>query len=215
VRKSQTKKRSEIDKAAAGRFIKHAIAQAKQGRKAEGETTGEANLAGSSNNSQPSTFVPTRVTGKMRERERYEQKLREEEDEEEAVLDVIDDDGRDSDLQKEEEPVQGKGKGVTNAARTGASLGSQSASQSSKKRRKPTMDPFGEFGTEPDVAAAHADDREPSKKKSRTATMVAENESARSSRASSESILAVESEGSQPKKRKRKKGTPKHSKDAT
>lgn len=106
---------SGIDKAAAGRFIKHAIAQAKQNI----DTNNSSKEAGPS---EPSVLVPVRVTEKMKEREAYLQNLRDDSESEEQTLEVI---GEDSiaggDIEKKDAYAEATGK---------------------KKRRRP-MDPFG------------------------------------------------------------------------
>ncbi|XP_006454182.1 hypothetical protein AGABI2DRAFT_54830, partial [Agaricus bisporus var. bisporus H97] len=73
-------RRSEVDKDAAGRFIKHAITQAK------------AKVATSSQPELPtqSTSVPLKVTTKMVARAQYERALEKEHDIEEDILDVYD-----------------------------------------------------------------------------------------------------------------------------
>ena len=73
-----------IDKQAAGRFIKHAIAQAKNVQLVnETEEDAESSTAG------PSTAIPVKVTAKMLERAEYEKKLKETADEEEEDLEVF------------------------------------------------------------------------------------------------------------------------------
>lgn len=106
---------SGIDKAAAGRFIKHAIAQAKQNI----DTNNSGKEAGPS---VPSVLVPAHVTEKMKEREAYLQNLKDDSDSEEHTLEVIGEDsiaGRD--IEKKDAYAEATGK---------------------KKRRRP-MDPFG------------------------------------------------------------------------
>lgn len=110
-----TERTSGIDKAAAGRFIKHAIAQAKQNN----DTGSNLNEAGPS---QPSLYVPVRVTEKMKEREAYLQDINNDSENEEQALEIIDDDANTGgDTPKNDTNNEQKGK---------------------KKRRRP-MDPFG------------------------------------------------------------------------
>lgn len=107
---------SGIDKAAAGRFIKHAIAQAKQNL----DTSNNSKEAGPSY--EPSVYVPARVTEKMKEREAYLQHLKDDSESEGQTLEVI---GEDSN--------------------TGGDVGKNdnNAEQRGKKRRRRPMDPFG------------------------------------------------------------------------
>ena len=77
--------RLAIDVAAAGRFIKHAITQARKAPIPSTDDVPEPDV--------PSIHVPVRVTTKMLEREEYLQKVREadEESEEDQVLEMFDD----------------------------------------------------------------------------------------------------------------------------
>ncbi|ESK96191.1 exosome-associated family protein [Moniliophthora roreri MCA 2997] len=68
---------TQIDKAAANRFIKHAISQAQsQVNQHSTPSTSTTEVPGS-----PSTTVPVKMTKKMIERAEYEKRLREEDDE--------------------------------------------------------------------------------------------------------------------------------------
>jgi len=78
-------RKSGIDKAAAGRFIKHAITQAKYGRP-PGDDVDAGPSQGSSD-----VRVPVKVTSKMVEREQYEKEIKELGSEEEDTLEVFDD----------------------------------------------------------------------------------------------------------------------------
>lgn len=130
---------STIDKAAANRFIKHAISQAIQDSKATNAESGP---------SQPSTFVPGRVTDKMLERERYQQNLKDASSDSEEGVEIIDDVKQtveDSDIVPSE--VKGKRKEEAPSAAVESDLGVQSnvhlsKSSKSSKRKRP-MDPFG------------------------------------------------------------------------
>ena len=124
---------AQVDKAAATRFIKHAIAQVKVGRP-PGQDEGQASGSGSSD-----ARVPVKITSKMREREEYQQRLREEpSDEEEDELEVFDDDvpdGEQSGAASSSENKKDKGKArARDADDTGPVSG--------QKRRRPPMDPF-------------------------------------------------------------------------
>ncbi|KAG6331964.1 hypothetical protein ID866_7127 [Astraeus odoratus] len=87
---SDQKRRLGIDKEAAGRFIKHAIAQAKNARLVdEDEEEEDESTAGPSTSTER---VPVKVTSKMLERAEYERNLREMGDEEEDDLEVFEED---------------------------------------------------------------------------------------------------------------------------
>ena len=118
--------RTEVDKSAATRFIKHAIAQAQQPAQ-EALTDERKSEAGPS---KPPTTVPVHVTEKMRERKKYLEELREqdENDDEEPLLEVIDDD-KNENVQSQQEAENAS----TEAIKT--------STAGSKKRRK-AMDPF-------------------------------------------------------------------------
>lgn len=81
---SEEKKRLGIDKAAAGRFIKHAIAQAKLVKVQEPSDMAHGPASTSSER------VPVKITSKMAERAEYEKNLEELGSEEEEDLEVFD-----------------------------------------------------------------------------------------------------------------------------
>lgn len=112
--------RSEVDKDAAGRFIKHAIIQAKS--KVATSSQPESPL--------PSTVVPLQVTTKMIARAQYERALEQERDTEEDILDVYDevDPGSNDDNSASED---GKSAEETDQVATRHS-----------RRRRPPVDPF-------------------------------------------------------------------------
>ena len=118
--------RTQIDQAAASRFIKHAIAQAKYGRPP-------------GDNAEPTpseASVPLKITSKMVERAEYEKGLKEIGSEEEEDLRVIDEDQ--VQVQGGENRVMSnKGKGKQKLVDT-----MDDDSQAGKKRRRPKMDPF-------------------------------------------------------------------------
>ncbi|KAF5312408.1 hypothetical protein D9619_002651 [Psilocybe cf. subviscida] len=146
-------KRVEVDKAAAGRFIKHAIAQSQmQWKKTAAEDMQDA-PANANASSSSTENVPVKVTEKMRARAAYEAQLKNEEGQEEAGLEVFDEDEdlkdgvkeEDVDMEaendKQSQVVKGKGKGkqqeedeTSGARSTGA------------KRRRPMLDPFAGYG---------------------------------------------------------------------
>ena len=123
-----------MDKAAAGRFIKHAISEARQSisTSAAEPTSSEAGPP----RPQRSTSMPVRVTEKMKEREEYLRRVAEEPDSEGAVLDVIDDATGETSTEVEKDATNlrdEQGTTTTQEVTTTESL--------KKKRRRP-MDPF-------------------------------------------------------------------------
>ncbi|KAJ7292798.1 Sas10/Utp3/C1D family-domain-containing protein [Mycena rebaudengoi] len=116
--------RAPLDKAAASRFIKHAITQSKLHASSSADDGAPA---------EPSTFVPAKVTSKMVERAEYEAALRARGDEssEDEGLDIID-----GDAESVKTPSS-KGKGKARAVEeveTPVAVGS--------KRRRPAVDHF-------------------------------------------------------------------------
>ncbi|KAH9949385.1 hypothetical protein B0H21DRAFT_728722 [Amylocystis lapponica] len=125
-----------IDKAAANRFIRHAIAQVKYGRP-PGDDEGPA---------EPSEVrVPVKMTSKMLARAQYQKELDEAGSEEEEDLEIIEDAG--SDAAEEEMPPapsrQDKGKGKAVEMEVDDDIGA------GRKRRRPRIDPFAGYGDEP------------------------------------------------------------------
>ncbi|KAF8899218.1 Sas10/Utp3/C1D family-domain-containing protein [Infundibulicybe gibba] len=121
-----------IDKEAAGRFIKHAITQAKN-------TTMPIHTVSESSTSD--VRVPTKVTAKMLERARYEKNLKERdaEESEEEELEVFGD-GGDSDGGMD---VDAQGPNVTDLKGKGRLLVSDTEPiESTSRKRRPTIDPF-------------------------------------------------------------------------
>ncbi|KAJ7110328.1 Sas10/Utp3/C1D family-domain-containing protein [Mycena crocata] len=116
--------RAPIDKAAASRFIKHAITQSKLGQPA----------ADAPQTQEPSTFVPVKVTSKMAERAEYEAELRARGDasSSEEELEMIDGD------EPEVPPVKSAGKGKGKAKE----VVTEEAVVIGSKRRRPAIDPF-------------------------------------------------------------------------
>lgn len=168
-----------VDKAAAARFIKHAISEARKNPKA----ASEAAAPSTTNEAGPSSNVPVKVTGKMKERERYLKNLAEESDSEEAVLEVIDGEDK-SDTRK-----------VPDRTDTQASLDSK---RFQNKRPRP-MDPFGSFGEDSSETSTKEFKSKKQKKKSKKLRELAE---AADSQANSD----ASSEPSTTKKRKTKTG---------
>ncbi|KAJ7044982.1 Sas10/Utp3/C1D family-domain-containing protein [Mycena alexandri] len=119
--------RAPLDKAAATRFIKHAITQSTFNAPSDEPQPAE-----------PSTFVPARITSKMAERAAYEAELRERGDvsSEEEELEVIDG----------EEDAKAKGKGKVKEV---VGQESEPVVATGSKRRRPAIDPFGLATTNP------------------------------------------------------------------
>lgn len=120
-----------IDKDAAGRFIKHAIAQSKYDRPPGGKQVTD------------DVHVPVRITNKMLAREQYQKELdemdSEEEEEDLKMFDEIPEDESDERAVEEIEPIKGKGK------QKAADLVDDEIpndSQTGVRRRRPGMDPF-------------------------------------------------------------------------
>ncbi|CCM03645.1 uncharacterized protein FIBRA_05789 [Fibroporia radiculosa] len=127
----------EIDKAAANRFIKHAIAQVKAQRP-PGDTEGPSNVSGNK-----AIRVPVKVTSKMAARAQYEKELAEQgSDGEDDNLEVIDD-VAEEDMRANipTQDTKGKGKAVEYSTPETAP---------GRKRRRPPVDPFAGYGDEPE-----------------------------------------------------------------
>ncbi|KAK0208672.1 hypothetical protein DFS33DRAFT_1380174 [Desarmillaria ectypa] len=130
----------EVDKAAAGRFIKHAITQAKQGRP-PGETLAEPR-SGPSN-----VRVPVKVTAKMLGRQRYEKEMKERdaaEGSEKSDLEVFDEEKMDEDDNEKVADVKGKGKAKEQSDE--AKLSADAPVAPGTKRRRTIVDPFAGYG---------------------------------------------------------------------
>jgi exosome complex protein LRP1 len=135
--------RTEIDKAAATRFIKHAIAQAQWQKTAaeEVQNANEDDNDGQSKRAPTPPRVPVKVTQKMRDREAYERQIKERDamESSEDELGVFDGDNNDEagdtpmdvDINHN---LKGKGKEVVSAT--------DGLPSSNNKRRRPPIDPF-------------------------------------------------------------------------
>jgi exosome complex protein LRP1 len=125
--------RAEIDKAAAGRFIKHAITQATSAK-----PPSEDSVPTLPESSSSSVRAPVKVTSKMLERQQYEKDLKEQDEaqsEEEEELALYGDDDMYVDPSVPTSPNKGKGKEVLSAVQ-------EPIAESSHKRRRPAVDPF-------------------------------------------------------------------------
>lgn len=121
-----------MDKAAANRFIKYAIAQVKAQRPpGDDEGAGSSHVRFGENGE--ATKVPVKVTSKMVARAQYQKELAEAVSEEEEALEVIDDEEPSGAMVVNASKDKGKGKAVEVATE---------ASLPGRKRRRPVMDPF-------------------------------------------------------------------------
>ena len=123
--------RTGIDKEAAERFIKHAIAETKKPRVQIEDPSSGAEA--------PSTGrVPVKITSKMRQREQYERELKalDEQETEDEVLEVFGDEPNDMDVDSSTTD-KGKGKGKDTSSSSGRQV-----PQPNRKLRRPAIDPF-------------------------------------------------------------------------
>lgn len=130
-----------IDKAAAGRFIKHAIAQAKNTQLVDESSDAVPAASSSSSNER----VPVRVTSKMMARTEYEQELKEVGSEQEEDLEVFDEEAADEDEDEEARDTDGP---PEDTGSIGLDKGKGRASEevSSSRRKRARVDPFsGEY----------------------------------------------------------------------
>jgi exosome complex protein LRP1 len=158
------KRQLVIDKAAATRFIKNAIAQANDTTRTNASDTGPApattthphigDESGNANASDKARDVrfPTKITEKMLDREKYHEALREEaqlaSDEDGEGLEIIDND----DGNGEEEKEVGKVNAAV-ASPTPIPDVPPPTSAAARKRRRPAIDPFAGYGDGPDTPA--------------------------------------------------------------
>ncbi|KAH7922799.1 hypothetical protein BV22DRAFT_1037119 [Leucogyrophana mollusca] len=153
---SEEKKRAGIDKAAAGRFIKHAIAQVKYTTPTSGPS--DATSTASTSN----VRVPIKVTSKMVERAEYEKNLQDVGSEEEEDLEVFDaaseeDAGEDEAEEAQAKPTKGKQRAVD------VDEANKASNPVGSKRKRPRIDPFAGYGDDDSTPSIKS-----SKKKSKT-----------------------------------------------
>ncbi|KAI0726144.1 hypothetical protein C8Q72DRAFT_784275 [Fomitopsis betulina] len=131
------KRTMTVDKAAANRFIKYAIAQVKSQRPpGDGEGAGPSHVRFGENGE--ATKVPVKVTSKMAARAQYEKELAEiASDEEEETLEAIGIDEPSDAMDVDASKDKGKGKAVE--------VTTEEASLPGRKRRRPVMDPFAGY----------------------------------------------------------------------
>ncbi|KAH0837940.1 hypothetical protein J3R83DRAFT_6174 [Lanmaoa asiatica] len=144
---SDQKRRLGIDKAAAGRFIKHAIAQAKNAQLLDEPSDVVAAVSSSSNHER----VPVKVTSKMVARADYEKEIKELGSEEEEDLEVFDEEP----AAEDEEAMDTADASPEDTRSTGVDKGKGRASEEEQskgeevplsRRKRPRVDPF--FGYE-------------------------------------------------------------------
>ncbi|KAJ7606842.1 Sas10/Utp3/C1D family-domain-containing protein [Roridomyces roridus] len=139
--------RAPLDKAAATRFIKHAITQSK---------LGESSSSAATATPEPSTFVAPKVTSKMIARAEHEAELRARGDasEEEEDLEVIDGEEKEEEEVSSRKSKSAKGKGK---AKEVEMKEPEAEVLTGTKRRRPAIDPFA--GTLPPFFPATFIDR--------------------------------------------------------
>ncbi|KDR85659.1 hypothetical protein GALMADRAFT_84695 [Galerina marginata CBS 339.88] len=149
-------KRTEIDKAAASRFIKHAITQA-QWKKTPAEEAQDDASPSTASTSTPGPAHPRatiKITQKMLERAAYEKEMKERDadaqDEDEDTLEVFNEE-EDISMDVDVDPDS-----VTQSARPEKGKGKEVATTTSNKnkRRRPAIDPFAGYSDDPTAADA-------------------------------------------------------------
>ncbi|OJT12042.1 Nuclear nucleic acid-binding protein C1D [Trametes pubescens] len=157
------KRKTTVDKAAANRFIKHAIAQVRAQRP-PGDNEGPSHIRFNEDGGAPSpaaapaAAIPIKVTSKMRARAEYEQQLAEQGSDEDAdELEVFEDGEGGAEDEDVPEAKSSKDKGKGRATEATDRIEAASA----KKRRRPAVDPFAGYGDNQDTKAA----KSPKKKK--------------------------------------------------
>ncbi|KAF8167416.1 Sas10/Utp3/C1D family-domain-containing protein [Crassisporium funariophilum] len=144
-------KRTEIDKAAASRFIKHAITQAQSQWK---KTAAEEASSDEASTSAPKTVrAQLKVTSKMLQRAAYEKQVKEQDamESEEEGLEVFGGDGAAEGGEAEERDGHGKMEVDSAGRKEEKDKGKEVAQpieslQSRNKRRRPVVDPFTGYG---------------------------------------------------------------------
>ncbi|KAJ8584806.1 C1D-domain-containing protein, partial [Rhizopogon salebrosus TDB-379] len=169
---SEERKRHVIDKAAAGRFIKHAIAQAKLIKPVE-ESSSNAVPALDSN----SEHVPVKITSKMAARAEYERKLKELGSEEEDDLEVFNEAeaSPDEDAMEQDEAPSPQDKGKS---RMMESEDPERGDQRDSGRKRPRIDPFAGYGEDNSKTPSQSEPNKQKKKSSASALPVADSDSA-------------------------------------
>ncbi|KAI0274955.1 hypothetical protein BC834DRAFT_965413 [Gloeopeniophorella convolvens] len=153
------KRQLVVDRAAAKRFIQHAISQAQAVPPPTGPVT---HVRFDDDGTAHTVTAPTKVTAKMVEREQYFERLQgqgDEEEEEDEGLRVIDGDEGSDEAMDEDAPAPAastsKGKGKARAV-DAAATPEVASSTSGSKRRRPPVDPFAGYGDEADTRSPAA-----------------------------------------------------------
>ncbi|KAI0347978.1 hypothetical protein BDW22DRAFT_1384967 [Trametopsis cervina] len=178
-----------LDKGAAGRFIKHAIAQVKTGRppgQDEGVSAQEKDVR-----------VPVRITEKMIARAQYQKDLEALGSEEEEELEVIDDASDGSPQELPSSVDKGKGKALADDI-----LADVAQAISGNKRRRPAVDAFDGYGDDAD-----------SPRKSSKASPERTDSAAEVSRASTPQSIGDQARVRQSTKKAKRKPKPKQQKE--
>ncbi|KAA1467774.1 C1D-domain-containing protein [Dentipellis sp. KUC8613] len=191
------KRQLAVDKAAATRFIKHAITQAQSSAPVAGPSTHvKFDEQGTPHDVRP----PVVVTSKMLEREQYHKNLKEaDSDDEDADLDVIDgEDDEKASQSSSSSSKKGKGKASNDVPPP-----EESRSGISGKRRRHAVDPFAGYGD--DIAASDPGFPSSSAKRTKTAAVEhsGENESGTST-PSSATPAGSQTKAKKASKKKRK-----------
>ncbi len=159
---------TEVDKAAASRFIKHALSEAQlqqdkakasqlSWKKTSAEEAQESSSSSSEDeqqqkkpNAKPQHKIPPKITSKMLERQQYDKEPREQDfDNEDEVFDQsaqVDDEctsqSADDLLSAKEQGKKDKGKAKANPNPSGDASSSVTMAHATSKRHRPAMDPF-------------------------------------------------------------------------
>ncbi|KAI0073960.1 C1D-domain-containing protein [Panus rudis PR-1116 ss-1] len=151
------KRKNVVDKAAANRFIKHAIAQVANMRPTGDNEPGPSHIR-FTQEGQTKEDIPVKVTSKMLARAQYEKELKELGSEEEDDLEVFEEnDDEDEEMDNAEETQDtrsAKAKGKAKAIETSQEPQLTSEPVTGKKRRRPQMDPFAGYGDAPEGSNA-------------------------------------------------------------
>ncbi|KAI0364081.1 C1D-domain-containing protein [Pilatotrama ljubarskyi] len=150
------KRKNAVDKAAANRFIKHAIAQVRAQRP-PGDNEGSSHIRFDAEGNAPSpASISVKVTSKMRERAEYERQLAEQgSEEDDDELEVFGEGEGAAEEEDEPEVTSSKDKGKGRATEEGG----VTDVSSTKKRRRPAVDPFTGYGEEQESKAAKSTKR--------------------------------------------------------
>lgn len=159
---SEEKKRLGIDKAAASRFIKHAIAQAKLVKAEEPSNTAHGPASSSSER------VPVKITSKMAERAEYEKNLKELGSEEEEDLEVFVEaevSGNEDAMEEESLPLPPQDKGKSRMVEREVP---EHEEQVGGRRKRQRIDPFAASGYGDDDRSHSSKSEKPKKQKKKS-----------------------------------------------